>query len=52
MSSGTVTVKYETVGVPTPRLGMWLFLASEIMFFASFVGSYIVLRMGSPVGSW
>ncbi|MHC4923768.1 MAG: cytochrome c oxidase subunit 3 [Planctomycetota bacterium] len=47
MSDGHVVVKYETVGVPTPRLGMWLFLASEIMFFASFVGSYIVLRMGA-----
>jgi heme/copper-type cytochrome/quinol oxidase subunit 3 len=26
---------------------MWLFLASEVMFFGSLVGSYLVLRMGS-----
>jgi len=30
------------------RFGMWLFLASEIMFFAGFIGSYVVLRMANP----
>lgn len=30
------------------RFGMWLFLASEIMFFAGFIGAYIVLRMANP----
>ncbi len=28
------------------KLGMWVFLASEIMFFAALIGSYIVLRFG------
>jgi len=28
------------------RLGMWLFLASEIMMFGAFIAVYIVLRMG------
>ena len=27
---------------------MWLFLASEIMFFAGFIGAYVVLRMANP----
>jgi len=27
---------------------MWLFLGTEIMFFTAFIGSYIVLRIGSP----
>ena len=27
---------------------MWLFLATEIMFFTGLIGSYIVLRAGSP----
>lgn len=27
---------------------MWLFLGTEIMFFTAFIGSYIVLRLGSP----
>lgn len=32
------------------RLGMWLFLASEIMFFAGFIGAYVVLRTIQPAG--
>ena len=38
------------MGVPIPngKLGMWLFLGTEIMFFTAFIGSYIVLRLGSP----
>src|SRR6516164_2143771 len=28
------------------RLGMWMFLASEIMMFGAFIAVYIVLRMG------
>ncbi|WP_428937226.1 cytochrome c oxidase subunit 3 [Fontivita pretiosa] len=37
-------------GDPTPpgKIGIWLFLASEIMFFIGVLGSYIVLRSGSP----
>ncbi len=32
------------------RLGMWFFLASEIMFFAGFIGAYVVLRTIQPEG--
>jgi heme/copper-type cytochrome/quinol oxidase subunit 3 len=32
------------------KFGMWLFLASEIMFFTGFFGAYIVLRMSDPLG--
>lgn len=37
-------------GDPTPpgKIGIWLFLASEIMFFIAILGTYIVLRSGSP----
>src|SRR5690348_7623642 len=37
-------------GDPTApgKIGIWLFLASEIMFFVAILGSYIVLRSGSP----
>jgi cytochrome c oxidase subunit III len=37
------------MGVPIPngKLGMWLFLGTEIMFFTAFIGTYIVLRVGS-----
>ncbi|WP_240928094.1 cytochrome c oxidase subunit 3 [Thalassoroseus pseudoceratinae] len=38
------------MGIPIPnsKLGMWLFLGTEIMFFTAFIGTYIVLRIGSP----
>jgi cytochrome c oxidase subunit 3 len=37
------------MGVPIPngKLGMWLFLGTEIMFFTALIGTYIVLRLGS-----
>jgi cytochrome c oxidase subunit III len=31
-------------GIYHGKLGMWVFLASEIMFFAGFLGAFIVLR--------
>lgn len=36
------------LGVDTRKLGMWIFLASEVMLFTGLIGSYIVLRFGSP----
>lgn len=35
-------------GVPDGKLGMWIFLASEIMFFTGLFSAYIVLRAGHP----
>ena len=40
----------ETTGIPQGKLGMWLFLASEVMFFTGLLGAYIILRAG--LGSW
>lgn len=31
------------------KVAIWLFLASEIMFFIGILGSYIILRSGAPV---
>jgi heme/copper-type cytochrome/quinol oxidase subunit 3 len=39
------------LGVYTQKLGMWVFLCSEVMFFTALIGSYIVLRWGSAA-SW
>jgi heme/copper-type cytochrome/quinol oxidase subunit 3 len=33
------------------KLGMWVFLASEVMFFSALIGAYIILRFGAP-GEW
>ncbi|MBI2094378.1 MAG: cytochrome c oxidase subunit 3 [Candidatus Omnitrophica bacterium] len=37
-------------GIPNGKLGMWVFLASEVMFFTGLIGAYIVLRLSHP--SW
>ncbi len=36
-----------STGIPHDKLGMWVFLCSEVMFFTGLIGSYIVLRYGS-----
>jgi heme/copper-type cytochrome/quinol oxidase subunit 3 len=35
-------------GIPTTKFAMWLFLASEVMFFAGLIGAYVVLRGSAP----
>jgi heme/copper-type cytochrome/quinol oxidase subunit 3 len=37
------------VGLPNKKLGMWVFLCSEVMFFTGLIGGYIVLRFGAPM---
>ena len=39
------------VGVYHKKLGMWVFLASEVMFFTALIGTYIILRFGAAE-SW
>ncbi len=36
------------LAIPNSKLCVWLFLGTEIMFFTAFIGTYIVLRLGSP----
>ena len=43
-------VQDHPMGLYNGKLGTWLFLCSEIMFFAGLIGSYIVLRSGTA--SW
>ncbi len=47
---GHLHLQYQP-GLPLTRgkLIMWLFLSTEIMFFAALLGSYIVLRFGAAV---
>ncbi len=35
-------------GIPHDKMGMWVFLCSEVMFFTGLIGTYIVLRNGTP----
>lgn len=40
--------KRHTAPVSPGKVAMWLFLSTEIMFFTGLIGSYVVLRLGSP----
>src|SRR6188768_2845877 len=50
-------IPYETAARPdtglyNAKLGIWLFLASEVMLFGGLFSAYIFLRMGSDDGYW
>ena len=47
--SSDALMNHNATGIPSGKLGMWVFLASEIMLFGAFISSYIVLRMGSSM---
>jgi cytochrome c oxidase subunit 3 len=38
----------EGMKVYNMKLGMWVFLLSEVMFFSSLIGAYIILRFAQP----
>ena len=38
----------EGSGVYNEKLGMWVFLGSEVMFFTALIGAYIILRVAHP----
>ena len=42
----------QALPVSNGKLAMWLFLSTEVMFFAALIGSYIVLRWSVPGGQW
>jgi cytochrome c oxidase subunit 3 len=39
-------------GTYNAKIGMWLFLVSEMMLFGGLFSSYILLRVGAPPGTW
>lgn len=39
-------------GVYNAKLGIWLFLASEVMLFGGLFSAYILLRVGAEPGAW
>ncbi|OGX47668.1 MAG: hypothetical protein A3G88_00990 [Omnitrophica WOR_2 bacterium RIFCSPLOWO2_12_FULL_63_16] len=45
-----VAVEAIPTGIPSGKLGMWLFLVSEVMFFTALIAAYVVLKLGHP--SW
>jgi cytochrome c oxidase subunit 3 len=46
---GHVQLEYQpSLPLNNGKLCLWLFLSTEIMFFAGLIGTYIVLRFGAP----
>jgi heme/copper-type cytochrome/quinol oxidase subunit 3 len=44
----TVEIRRDT-GLTNGKIGIWLFLASEVMLFGALFASYILIRTGMPV---
>ena len=44
----TVEPRPDT-GLNSVKIGIWLFLASEVMLFGALFAGYVILRVGSPV---
>ena len=49
-SSAAVDPHHTSSGITNAKIGIWLFLASEVMLFSTLFTSYIVLRTAAP--SW
>jgi heme/copper-type cytochrome/quinol oxidase subunit 3 len=55
MSSIVIPYQVEPhplTGVTSGKLGIWLFLASEVMLFGAIFSSYVLLRVGAPEATW
>ncbi len=47
----TIQPRQDT-GLYNAKVGIWLFLGSEVMLFGALFSSYILLRVGAPEGYW
>src|SRR5215212_7211115 len=47
----TVELRRDT-GLYNAKVGIWLFLASEVMLFGALFSTYILLRVGALDGYW
>jgi heme/copper-type cytochrome/quinol oxidase subunit 3 len=47
-STATVARPMPGMKVYNQKLGMWVFLLSEVMFFSGLIGAYIILRFANP----
>lgn len=50
---GHLKLQYQpALPINNGKVILWLFLSTEIMFFAGLIGAYVVLRFGAPSGTW
>lgn len=52
MSSAAVVHEHSNTGMPNRKLAMWLFLASDCMFFGALIGTYLVYQGKSLIGPY
>ncbi len=52
MNATTAAVPQTSSGISNAKLGVWLFLASEIMLFSTLFTTYIVLRLSATSWPW
>lgn len=51
MSQTTHAPTATSTGLNSPKLGMWIFLATEVMLFSSLIGAFLQMKARSPVGA-
>ncbi len=44
--------KWPFAGVENTKLGMWIFLASDVVLFGAFIGSYVFIRVAAGWTGW
>jgi heme/copper-type cytochrome/quinol oxidase subunit 3 len=49
MEIAHITKPHAETGLVNSKLGVWLFLASEVMLFGALFSTYIIMRIGSTV---
>src|SRR5437660_10130433 len=47
----TISTRPDT-GLWNAKIGIWLFLASEVMLFGGLFSAYVFLRLDAPPGMW
>jgi len=47
VSTAAASAREQGIGVHDAKVGMWVFLGSEVLFFTGLIGSYIILRFGA-----
>jgi heme/copper-type cytochrome/quinol oxidase subunit 3 len=49
MEIAHIVKPHPETGLNNSKLGIWLFLSSEVMLFGALFSSYVILRIGAPV---
>lgn len=51
MNEATIHRTRTSTGLDNAKLGMWIFLATEVMLFSALIGGFLQMKARSPVGA-